>query len=263
MPWFPAHLPGSVSAVDRQDPHIAESLRAAEGIVGPLSKAGPLGAVALTTLAVWAFGLDGTAGVAILGEIPAGRRPPGVPTFHRTLVRKLLPAAVLVLLVGFLEAASVAKSLTTNRRQKIDATQKVRASGAVNIGSALTSGFTVAGGFGRSMMNFTARLEHHRWAHRTFGRAVHAAVLLSPQATLTAIIMLAVSSLIDFKFFRESRACNKADAVLLAATFFAVLALRVELMIVLRAVLSIALYLSRTGCATAASRCTSRRPRGR
>lgn len=223
-----------------------------EGVVGPLSKAGPLVAVALTTLAVWVFGLNATAGVAIVGEIPAGLPPLGVPGFDLDLVRELLPAAVLISLVGFLESVSVAKSLAAKRRQKIDANQELLALGAANIGSALTSGYTVAGGFGRSMVNFTAGAVTPLASIITAGLIALSVVLFTPllhflpQATLAAIIVLAVSSLIDLKTFRESWAFNKADAISLAATFFAVLTLGVELGIVFGAVLSIALYLWRT-----------------
>lgn len=67
-----------------------------------------------------------------------------------------------------------------------------------------------------------------------------------PKATLAAIIVVAVASLIDFKTFKESWAYNKADAVSLVATFVAVLTLGVEIGIVVGAAISIALYLWRT-----------------
>ena len=223
-----------------------------EGVANPLSKAGPLVAVVITTLSVWAFGLNGTAGVAIVGDIPAGLPPLSLPAFDLDLARELLPAAILISLVGFLESVSVAKSLAAKKRQKIDANQELVALGAANIGAAVTSGYAVTGGFSRSMVNFTAGAVTPLASIITAGLIALTVVLFTPllyflpKATLAAIIVVAVATLIDVKTFRESWLYNKADAVSLVATFVAVLTLGVELGIVFGAVLSIALYLWRT-----------------
>jgi len=233
-------------------PGLLKAAKVPDGIANPLSKAGPLVAVVLTTVSVWAFGLNGTAGVAIVGDIPAGLPPLSVPAFDIELARELLPAAILISLVGFLESVSVAKSLAAKRRQKIDANQELVALGAANIGAALTSGYAVTGGFSRSMVNFTAGAVTPLASIITAGLIALTVVLFTPllyflpKATLAAIIVVAVASLIDFKTAKESWAYNRADALSLVATFVAVLTLGVELGIVVGAAISIALYLWRT-----------------
>lgn len=223
-----------------------------EGLANPLSKAGPLVAVVITTLSVWAFGLDGASGIAVVGHVPAGLPPVGLPEFDLALVKELLPAAILISLVGFLESVSVAKSLASKRGQKIDANQELVALGAANIGAALTSGYAVTGGFSRSMVNFSAGAVTPLASIITAALIALTVVLLTPllyflpKATLAAIIVVAVATLVDFKTFRDSWLYNKADAISLAVTFFAVLTLGVELGIVFGALLSIALYLWRT-----------------
>lgn len=218
----------------------------------PISKSGPLVAVVATTVVVWLMGLEQSADVKIVAHIPAGLPALALPTFDIELIRELLPAAFLISLVGFLESVSVAKSLASKRRQKIDANQELIALGTANIGASLTGGYPVTGGFSRSLVNFTAGAV-------TPLASIITAVLIAltvllftpllyflPKATLAAIIIVAVANLIDVKIFREAWIYNKADAASLAVTFVAVIAFGVELGIVTGAGLSIALYLWRT-----------------
>lgn len=224
----------------------------AGSVIEPLSKSGPLVVVVLTTMVVWLFGLDKTAGVNVVGDIPPGLPPLSVPVFSMSLLQQLLPAAFLIALVGFLESVSVAKSLASKRRQKIDANQELVALGAANIGASFTGGYPVTGGFSRSMVNFTSG------AVTPLASIITAALIgltvlfltpllyFLPKATLAAVIIIAVASLIDWHTLKESWLYNKADAVSLIATFFAVLTLGVETGIVAGAGLSIALYLWRS-----------------
>lgn len=233
-------------------PRLLKASGLVEGIANPLAKAGPLIAVLIATVSVWFFGLNGASGVAIVGEIPAGLPPFSVPVFDLALVQELLPAAALISMVGFLESVSVAKSLASKRRQKIDANQELVALGAANIGAAVTSGYAVTGGFSRSMVNFTAGAVTPMASIITAALIALTVVLLTPllyflpKATLAAVIVVAVASLVDFKTFKDSWLYNKADAVSLVATFGAVLTLGVEMGIVAGAVISIVLYLWRT-----------------
>ena len=222
------------------------------GVADALAKSGPLVAVLVTTVAVWLLGLNQSAGVSIVADIPAGLPPLTLPQLDLALIQQLLPAALLISLVGFLESVSVAKSLASKRRQKIDANQELIALGAANIGASFTGGYPVTGGFSRSLVNFTAGAV-------TPLASIITAVLIAltvllftpllyflPKATLAAIIMVAVANLIDLKTFREAWVYNKADVASLIATFLAVLTLGIELGIVAGAGLSIALYLWRT-----------------
>ncbi|MDX8350833.1 sulfate permease [Cognatiyoonia sp. IB215182] len=217
-----------------------------------VGKAGPLMAVLVTTLAVWFLGLDRSAGVAIVADIPAGLPPLTMPSLDLALVQQLLPAAALIAMVGFLESVSVAKSLASKRRQKIDANQELIALGAANIGASMTGGYPVTGGFSRSLVNFTAGAVTPMASIITAALIAVTVLLLTPllyflpKATLAAIIVVAVANLIDLKTLREAWVYNKADAASLVATFVAVLSIGVELGIVFGAALSIALYLWRT-----------------
>lgn len=221
-------------------------------VADAVAKAGPLVAVLVTTVAVWLLALDQTAGVKIVADIPAGLPPLTMPGFDLALIQQLLPAAALISVVGFLESVSVAKSLASKRRQKIDADQELIALGAANIAASFTGGYPVTGGFSRSLVNFTAGAVTPMASIITAGLIALTVLLFTPllyflpKATLAAIIILAVANLIDFKTLREAWTYNKADAASLIATFFAVLTLGIEMGILAGAGLSIALYLWRT-----------------
>lgn len=225
---------------------------APDALAGALSRMGPLVAVVATTLAVWLLGLDTWAGVKVVGAVPPGLPAFSLPVFDWALIRQALPAAVLIALVGFLESVSVAKALASKRRQRVDADQELVALGAANIGAAFTGGFPVTGGFARSLVNFSAGAVTPMASILTAAIVAVTVMVLTPllyylpAATLAAIIVVAVTGLVDLKTLRLAWAYNKADAASLIVTFGVALTLGIEIGIVAGAGLSIALYLYRT-----------------
>ncbi len=89
-----------------------------------LAKAGPIAAVLVTTLAVSWLGLAAD-GVSTVGDIPQGLPPLTLPPFDAPLWLDLLPAAILISLVGFVESVSVAQTLAARKRQRIDPNQEL------------------------------------------------------------------------------------------------------------------------------------------
>jgi SulP family sulfate permease len=218
----------------------------------PITRSGPLVAVALSTLLVWAFGLHETAGVKVVGEIPAGLPPLTVPPLEPGRWQALLPTALTISFVGFLESISVAKSLASKRRQKVDANQELVALGVANLGAAFTGGYPVTGSFSRSVVSFTA-------GGNTGLALIITALLIAltvaflmpllyflPQAVLAAVIIAAVYNLIDISTVRRVWCYNKADLASLLATFVAVLELGVETGVVVGIIASLLLYVWRT-----------------
>lgn len=221
-------------------------------VVGPVTKAGPLVVVVLGTLTVWGFGLHQSANVSIVGTIPAGLPPLTLPRLEFDAVRALLPAAIAISFVSFMESVSVAKALGSRRRQRIDANQELIGLGAANVGAALTGGYPVTGGFSRSVVNFTAGANTQLASIVTAGLVALTVLVLTPlfaflpQAVLAAIVIVAVAALVDFTTLRHVWRYNKADAASLIVTFLAVLARGVEVGIAVGVATAILLYLWRT-----------------
>ena len=69
------------------------------------AKAGPVFAVAATTLAVFVFGLE-SKGVAIVGSVPQSLPPFTMPDFSPDLLSSLIGPAILLSVIGFVESIS-------------------------------------------------------------------------------------------------------------------------------------------------------------
>ncbi len=213
-----------------------------------LAKAGPVLAVVATTLAVWQFDLDAS-GVNIVGAVPQSLPPLTWPDLSLDLIAALFVPAVLISIIGFVESISVAQTLATRKRQRIDPDQELIGLGAANIGASLTGGFPVTGGFSRSVVNFDAGAETPAAGAFTAAGLGIAALYLTPliyflpKATLAATIIVAVLSLVDFRTLRHSWTYSKRDFGAVAATMVLTLAFGVEIGVTSGVVLSILLFL--------------------
>jgi len=215
------------------------------------TKAGPVVAIIATTLAVAAWGLVQD-GVRVVGAVPAGLPPLSLPHFDAGLWTQLLPAAVLISLVGFVESISVSQTLAAKRRERIDANQELVGLGSANVAAALTGGYPVTGGFARSVVNFDAGARTQLAGVFTAAGIALVALLFTPlfrnlpQAALAATIIVAVLSLVDLGTVRHTWRYSRSDFSAMAVTILVVLAVGVEAGIVAGVLLSIALYLWRT-----------------
>ena len=216
-----------------------------------LAKAGPVLAVAVTTLA--SIGLDlPAAGVAIVGAVPQGLPPLTLPPLDPGLWGALAVSALLISVVGFVESVSVAQTLAARRRQRIVPDQELIGLGAANIGAAFTGGYPVTGGFARSVVNFDAGAETPAAGIYTAVGIGLATLLLTPllyylpTATLAATIIVAVLSLVDLGALRHTWVYSKSDFAAQAATILLTLGFGVETGIVAGVGLSIFLHLYRT-----------------
>lgn len=222
------------------------------GWIIPVTRSAPLVVVAGGTLAVWAFNLAETAGVAIVGDVPAGL--PGLtrPILDLSLWQALLPTALAISFVGYMESISVAKSLASKRRQKVDANQELVALGAANLAATFSGGYPVTGGFSRSVVNFAAGANTGLASIITAGLIALTVIFLTPlfyllpKAVLAAIILVAVFGLIDVSTFKHVWRYNRADAAALVITFLAVLTVGVETGIGVGVVATVLLFLWRT-----------------
>lgn len=213
-----------------------------------LAKAGPVGAVAVTTLGAFAFDL-GEQGVKLVGAVPQGLPPLTVPSFSPDLWAELIGSAVLISIIGFVESVSVAQTLAAKKRQRIVPDQELIGLGAANIAAGISGGYPVTGGFARSVVNFDAGAETPAaGAFTAVGLAVATLALTPllsylPQATLAATIIVAVLSLVDFSILKRTWIYSKADFIAVAATILVTLVLGVEIGVSMGVGLSILIHL--------------------
>ncbi len=216
-----------------------------------LAKAGPVAAVAATTLVVWGLALDAR-GVAVVGDVPQGLPPLTAPSFDADIWMALAGSAALISLIGFVESVSVAQTLAAKKRQRIVPDQELIGLGASNIASAVSGGYPVTGGFARSVVNFDAgAATPAAGAFTAVGIAVAALFLTPllhflPKATLAATIIVAVLSLVDLSILKKTWGYSRADFAAVLVTILVTLGVGVEAGVSAGVVLSVLLFLWKT-----------------
>lgn len=210
-------------------------------------------AVVICTLLSWAIGY-GDKGGAIVGSIPEG-----LPSFSMPMVDSkdfggLFVTALLIALIGFVEAISVAKAISSQTRQRLSANQELVGQGLGNIASGLTSGYAVSGSFSRSAVNFSANAQT-AFAAIITGLLVGLTLLFLtpllyhlPQATLAAVIMVAVAGLVKIEPIKHAWKVHRHDGIVAIVAFVVTLvaAPHLEIGIMAGVLLSLGLFLYRT-----------------
>ena len=193
-------------------------------------------------------------GGEVVGGIPEGLPSISMPTFDLGKLGSLLSAALVISLVGFMEAISIAKAIAAKTKQRIDPNQELIGQGLANVVGSFTQSFPVSGSFSRSAVNMNA-------GARTGLSAVFTAVIVLvtllfltpmlyhlPQAVLAAIIIMAVIGLVNVEAIKHAWHAHKHDGAAAVVTFAATLlfAPHLDKGIMVGAGLAIVLFLLRT-----------------
>jgi SulP family sulfate permease len=195
-----------------------------------------------------------TGGGEVVGKVPEGLPSVGLPKFSWDMVGSLLASAIVISLVGFMEAISIAKAIAAKTKQKIDPNQELIGQGLANLVGAATQSFPVSGSFSRSAVNINAGARTGMSSVITAAFVLLTLLFLTPllyhlpQAVLAAVIIMAVIGLVNFGAVRHAWQANRHDGVAAVVTFVATLAFAPHLDkgIMVGAGLAIGLYLYRT-----------------
>jgi sulfate permease, SulP family len=211
----------------------------------------PLLVVAATTVLTYVLRLD-RHGVGIVGEVPGGLPGIALPAFGSGVLAALLPAALTISFVGFMESIAVAKSIAAREKYRIESNRELKGLGLANIAGALFSGYPVTGGFSRSAVNYRA-------GARTGLASIITALLVTvtllaftslfhylPNAVLAAIVIVAVTGLIDLREAAHLFHLKKVDGWTLVLTFLATLLIGIEQGILLGAAFSLVVFIWRS-----------------
>lgn len=213
---------------------------------------GPLAAVLFGTLAVWGFGLADK-GVKIVGEVPSGLPGFSLPSLDMVTLQSLVPVALAIALVSFMESIAVAKAIQAKHKDyKVLPNQELIALGMANIGGSFLQSYPTTGGFSRTAIN------DQSGANTGLASIISALLIVLtllfltplfyflPKAILASVIMVAVFGLIDVKEARHLWKANKTDFWMLVVTFIATLTLGIEQGIGLGVILSLVMVIFRT-----------------
>lgn len=216
-----------------------------------LSRSGPVITTVCMAVIAWLLRFD-EQGVALLGAVPAGLPALTMPDISFELLRSLWGSALLIAIIGFVEAVSVAQVLAARRRERINLDQELVGLGAANMASAFGGGFPVTGGFSRSVVNFQAGAATPAAGAFTAILIAVVALLLTPalfwlpRVCLAAIILVAVFPLIDFSMLLRSWRYSKSDFIAVCMTLGMTLLIGVEIGIAAGVLASVFIHLYKT-----------------
>ena len=194
------------------------------------------------------------AGGEVIGSIPRGLPALQIPRLSPSVILDLLPMAIVISLLGFMEAISIAKRIAQATGQKLDVNQELIGQGLANLMGGMFRSYAVSGSFSRSAVNFQAGA--------VTGLSVvfsSLAVLLTllfltpllfyiPLSVLAAVIIMAVYQLINVRGFIHAWNAQKYDGVVSVVSFALTLGLapHLEYGILAGVFLSTLLFLYRT-----------------
>ncbi len=195
--------------------------------------------------------LEITGGGEVVGRIPRGLPSFSLPEIDYHIVSYLLPFSVIIALLGFMEAISVAKAMAAITGQRLDPNRELLGQGLANICGAVSKSYPTSGSFSRSAVNLQSG--GNSSLSSVFTSLTVVVVLLFftpllyhlPQSVLAAIIMMAVIGLVNIRGFIHAWTAQWYDGVISIITFVATLvfAPHLEWGILLGVVLSILVFL--------------------
>jgi sulfate permease, SulP family len=212
---------------------------------------GPLLVVVLGTLVAFAFDLGGR-GVSIVGTVPQGLPGLALPVIGLDTLSALLPAALTISFVGFMESFAVAKAIASKEGYEIDANRELVGLGVANLGAGAFATMPVTGGFSRSAVNYGAG------ARTPLASLVTAALIVLtllfftplfhflPHAVLAAIVIVAVIGLVDLAEPARLFRLKPVDGWTLVLTVVATLTVGIEAGILLGVAFSLLVFVWRS-----------------
>lgn len=192
-------------------------------------------------------------GGAVVGVIPRGLPQIAIPKVNWSIFFDLIPMAIIISLLGFMEAISIAKAMAARTGQRLDPNQELIGQGLGNIIGCLSQSYPVSGSFSRSAVNLQAGAV--TGLSSAFSSLIVLVTLLFftpllyhlPQSVLASVIMMAVIGLVNVSGFIHAWKAQKYDGVISVVSFLCTLyfAPHLDKGIMIGVVLSLAHFLIR------------------
>ena len=197
--------------------------------------------VSFTTLSNFKF--------SVVGVIPSGLPEFHLPSLRMTDVDGDIPLAFACFLLAYIESVAAAKTQANQGDYEIDSRQELLALSAANIATALGQGYPVSGGLSQSAVNSTAGAK--TTFSLVFASATIAFCLLFltgllknlPHVMLAAILLVAVSSLVDIKGLKRLWKVSRIEFTVAMVALSGVIVFGILKGVILAAIASIILML--------------------
>jgi len=216
-----------------------------------ISKLYMLIAMILGSLLAIALGGD-LHGIETVGNVPSNLPPFKIPDFNFEDMRMVTSGAIILALLGLVEAVSIARAVSLHSHQKLDNNQEFIGQGLSNIISSFFSSYVSSGSFTRSGVNY------HAGAKTPLSAIISALGLMLvvlffakfasylPKPAMGGIILLVGYNLIDFHHIKQIIKSSKREIVVLGVTLMGTLFLDLEIALFLGILISLFFYLEKT-----------------
>lgn len=168
-------------------------------------------------------------GGAVVGVVPSGLPSISAPELNLKVFLQLLPYAIIISLLGFMEAISIAKAIAAKTGQRLDPNQELIGQGIANIIGSAGKSYPVSGSFSRSAVNLQAGAVTGMSSVFTSLAVIIVLLFFTPllyhlpQAVLAAIIMMAVIGLVNVSGFVHAWRAQWYDGAISILSFLATL----------------------------------------
>ncbi|HBT87125.1 SulP family inorganic anion transporter [Desulfobacter sp.] len=169
-------------------------------------------------------------GGAVVGDIPKGLPKLGMPGINIPIFLQLLPYAIIISLLGFMEAIAIAKAMAAKTGQRLDPNQELIGQGLANIVGSIGKSYPVSGSFSRSAVNLQAGAVSGLSSVITSLMVIITLLFFTPllyhlpQAVLASVIMMAVIGLVNVSGFVHAWHAQWYDGLISVITFIVTLA---------------------------------------
>ncbi len=190
-----------------------------------------------------------TSHVVTVGEVPSGLPNFRPPVLRIREVDGILPLAFAALLLSYIESVSAGRAFAAKHGYKLDVRQELLGLGSANLLVAFGQGYPVAGGLSQSAVNEKA-------GAKTPLSLVFASITLAfcllfftgflknlPKAVLAAIVLVAITGLINFREIRRLLRVSRLEFTVAAVALVGVLLLGILKGVIVAAIASILLLL--------------------
>ncbi len=193
----------------------------------------------------------GDRGVKMLGTVPQGLPPIGLPAVQWSDLNDLLPLAMACFLLGAVETVAIGRMFALKHGYRLDPNQEFLSLAGANLAAGLGQGFPVSGGMSQSLVNESGGARTPLSGFISSVLVLIVTLFFSgllknlPQPALAAIVLMAVTGLFKLEAFKKLwRFSHSEFAVAFVATL-GVLGLGILKGVLIGAVLSIILLLRR------------------
>src|SRR2546422_1848588 len=165
----------------------------------------------------------GSLGVKLLGEVPQGLPPFGLPAVHVSDLNDLLPLALGCFLLGTVETAALGRMFAVKHGYRFDPNQELLGIASANVMAGLGYGFPVSGGVSPAL------LDESGGARTPLSGFIAALLMLLivlfvsgvlrylPQPVLAAIVLMAVTGLFNVRALRHLWRADRGEVLVAIA----------------------------------------------